>query len=91
MAYSILQELEKTRTLLKPRDIMRMTGLGKTKVYEMINSGEIPKVEFSNHTRGRKRSAEAKQKGEALLVDPATWAFQLRHANPMLNEAARRG
>jgi hypothetical protein len=77
MPFSLIEKLEQQDGLLTAADIMRLTGFGKRKVYEMLKTGVIPVVNFGDG-------------GEAKKVDPHTWAYKLKRLDPMLREAARR-
>lgn len=79
MAFSLIEQLEREEGLLTAADIMRLTGFGRRKVYEMLHSGVIPVVNFGDTIEGG-----------ALKVDPHTWAFKLKRLDPMLREASRR-
>lgn len=81
MPFSLIEQLENEEGLLTARDVMRLTGFGKRKVYELLHAGVIPVVNFGDTTTSERG---------ALKVDPHTWAYKLKRLDPMLREAARR-
>jgi excisionase family DNA binding protein len=40
-----------TPLLLKPEEVAKMLGLGRSKVYDMLNAGELPVVRIGSAVR----------------------------------------
>lgn len=39
------------RLLLSPQEVSEVLGIGRTKVYELINSGDLHKIKIGNCTK----------------------------------------
>lgn len=76
MAWSVLEQVEQHQGVLKVKDLVKILGIHRQTVYEMMADGRIPTIQDGL---------------ESKRVDPKTYAYYLRKMNPMMREAARHG
>ncbi len=76
MAWGLIEKIESHEGLMTARDVMEITGLGRRKVYEMLDNQEIPTVPLGKNTKAKR-------------VDPRTWAYVMRKRNPLMRDADR--